>query len=73
MKHAELRRKLEGRPTCSVNDAAEALGIGRSLAYSQARTGEIPSWRVGKRILVLTRPLVEKLDGRASGDSSAAR
>lgn len=42
----------EARRTLSVPEAAKALGIGRSAAYEAARTGEIPTVRIGKRILV---------------------
>ncbi|KAB2920018.1 MAG: helix-turn-helix domain-containing protein [Hyphomicrobiaceae bacterium] len=38
--------------TMSVPEAAKRLGIGRNQAYEAARQGEIPSIRVGKRILV---------------------
>ena len=45
--------------TTSVEDAAEALGIGRSLAYDLARSGRfpVPVIRVGRRLLVLRKPL----------------
>ncbi len=38
--------------TLSVEETAEILGIGRNSAYEGVRTGEIPSIRIGKRILV---------------------
>ncbi len=38
--------------TYTVPEAAEALGIGRSAAYEAARTGQLPTIRIGKRILV---------------------
>ncbi len=40
------------RKTYTVPEAAEQLGIGRSAAYEAARTGQIPTIRIGKRILV---------------------
>ena len=40
------------RKTLSVPEAAKALGIGRSAAYEAARTGQIPTVKIGKRILV---------------------
>ena len=39
--------------TVSVEDAARALGIGRSLAYDLARRGELPGViRLGHRFVV---------------------
>jgi len=33
-------------------EAAKALGIGKTLAYSAIERGEIPSIRIGGRVLV---------------------
>jgi excisionase family DNA binding protein len=43
---------LEGRLTVTVEEAAAVLGLGRSAAYEAARRGEIPSRRLGRRIVV---------------------
>ena len=43
--------------TLTVKEAAKALGISRGLAYEMVKTGEIPSIRLGKRILVPQRAL----------------
>jgi excisionase family DNA binding protein len=40
------------KKTVTVEEAARALGIGRNLAYLAVKSGEIPSIRIGKRILV---------------------
>jgi excisionase family DNA binding protein len=40
------------RRTLTVEQAGEILGIGRGLAYELVRTGEIPSVRLGRRIVV---------------------
>ena len=40
------------RATLTVEEAARLLGIGRGLAYEGARTGTIPSLRLGRRIVV---------------------
>ncbi len=40
------------RKTITVIEAAEALGIGRSAAYEAARSGQIPTIKIGRRILV---------------------
>jgi excisionase family DNA binding protein len=38
--------------TVSVPEAASLLGIGRSSAYQAARTGEIKTIAIGRRLLV---------------------
>lgn len=49
----------------SIQAAAGALGISRTLAYHLARTGEIPTVRLGARRLVV--PL-ERLRARLEAD-----
>lgn len=44
-------------PTVSVDDAAAALGISRGTAYQAVAAGEIPSIRIGRRLLVPTAGL----------------
>jgi excisionase family DNA binding protein len=51
--------------TLTVEQTAKLLGIGRSTAYELVRTGDIPSLRLGRRILVPRRPLEIKLGIRA--------
>jgi excisionase family DNA binding protein len=48
--------------TLSVDDAARLLGISRSLAYEGVRMGQIPSIRIGKRIIVPRAALDRMLD-----------
>jgi excisionase family DNA binding protein len=38
--------------TLTVEQTAKLLGIGRSTAYELVRTGDIPSLRLGRRIVV---------------------
>jgi excisionase family DNA binding protein len=45
------------RPTVSVDDAAAILGVARVTAYEAVHAGQIPSIRVGRRILVPTAAL----------------
>jgi len=40
------------RLTVTVPEAAKLLGVGRNGAYEAIRRGEIPSIKIGKRILV---------------------
>jgi excisionase family DNA binding protein len=42
----------EEKLTLTVDEAAAALGIGRTLAYEKCRTGELPSLKIGRRILI---------------------
>lgn len=47
-----------GRPlTITVEQAADLLGISRTSAYLCAARGEIPTRRLGRRVLVLYGPL----------------
>ncbi len=48
----------------TVEEAALALGISRSLGYALVRDGVIPSLRLGRR-LVVPRKRLEALDGSA--------
>jgi excisionase family DNA binding protein len=47
----------------TVEEAAKRLGIGRNTAYEAVRRGEIPSIRVGRRLLVPRRALDKLLSG----------
>ena len=42
----------QNRRTLSVPDAGKALGVGRAAAYEAARTGQLPTIKIGKRLLV---------------------
>ena len=50
------------RPTLTVDEAANVLRIGRSTAYSAVRSGQIPSLRLGRRILIPTAALCRMLE-----------
>ena len=47
-------------PTLRVEVAGGYLGLGRSQAYAAARRGDIPTIRVGRRLLVPTALLAHK-------------
>lgn len=47
--------------TLTVEQAAKLLGIGRSTAYELVHTGDIPSLRLGRRIVVPTCQLAKQL------------
>lgn len=55
------------RPTISVPEAGKLFfGLARNAAYDAAKTGDIPTIRIGGRIMVPVVPLAEKLGLRAT-------
>jgi excisionase family DNA binding protein len=48
-------------PTISIEEAALILGISRSAAYRAAKAGQLVTFRVGRRRLVPTAPLLRML------------
>ena len=59
-----LLDRVRTEPTCDVETAAGLLGISRGLAYQEARTGSlggVPVIRVGHRLRVVVKPLLERL------------
>ena len=58
--------------TLSVEEAARVLGIGRNQAYEACARGDIPSLRIGKRILVPRRRLLELLSTPESATHAGA-
>jgi excisionase family DNA binding protein len=52
---------MAARLTMTVNEAAQALGISRTLAYEMVRSGELPSLRLGRRVVVPVRTLERML------------
>ncbi len=62
-----MTKKITG----TVDEAAKVLGVSRNSAYEGVKDGEIPSMRVGKRILVLWGPLMKKLGVDAEEDQVA--
>lgn len=53
---------MGGRWTITVGEAAERLGISRTSAYKCATAGEIPTVRLGRRLLVPLAPLMAMLE-----------
>lgn len=52
--------------TLTVPEAAARLGIGKNLAYEAIQRGEIPSIRVGHRLLVPVAALDQMLKATPS-------
>ena len=51
------------RLTLTVEEVAATLGISRAFAYEAVRRGEIPSIRIGRRVLVPRAALERLIDG----------
>ncbi len=56
--------------TCSVPEAGQALGISRQSAYQAARTGELPTVKIGRRLLV-PRAALDRMLGIENDPSTA--
>lgn len=52
--------------TLTIEEAAKLLGVSRGLAYEAARRGELPTIRLGRRLLV-PRARLLALVGAPSG------
>lgn len=62
---------LQDRATCAIwsttePNAAGVYGISRSLAYREARTGGLPTIRIGGRVLVKVPELLRMLGAEAN-------
>lgn len=67
--------KQADRLTFDLPEVGRRLGIGRNQAYEAAKRGEIPTIRIGKRLLVPKAALDRMLATAASpirGESEAA-
>ena len=53
------------RQTLTIIEAAKILGIGRNQAYEAARRGEIPTIKIGRRILVPLAALEKSFKGQS--------
>jgi excisionase family DNA binding protein len=60
-KDASLSRRSDLPPIISVEEAAALLGVSRSAAYRAAKAGQLVTFRVGRRLLVPTAPLLRML------------
>ena len=50
-----------GKATITIEQTAQVLGLGRTAAYDAARRGELPTRRLGRRLLVPVPALLEWL------------
>jgi excisionase family DNA binding protein len=58
------------RLTLTVEEAATMLGISRAFAYEAVNRGEIPSIRIGRRVLVPRAALERLVDEQGSTTDS---
>jgi len=62
------------KQTLTIEETAKILGVGRNACYEAARKQEIPTIRLGRRILVPRAALERKLaDAGSSGSSEPTR
>ena len=54
--------QLAGRATITIEQTAQLLGLGRTAAYDAARRGELPTRRLGRRLLVPVPALLTWLE-----------
>lgn len=62
----EERKKARGM-AMTVEDMAEELAIGRSVAYQLIQQEDFPSFTIGKRVLVNRKGLQEWIDRQCRG------
>lgn len=62
---------LEGRLSVSIPEAALLLGLSRNSVYAAAERGDLPTIRLGRRILVPVGPL-QALVAAASTPTSSS-
>lgn len=56
---------LDHRITLTIEETACLLGLGRTATYEAARRGQIPSRRLGRRVVVPVPALLEWLSSEA--------
>jgi excisionase family DNA binding protein len=53
--------QVADKTTITIEQTAQLLGLGRTAAYDAARRGELPTRRLGRRLLVPVPALLEWL------------
>jgi excisionase family DNA binding protein len=62
-----MNNKASENLVFSVREAGKLLGLSRGSVYEAIRTGQIPSIRVGRRILIPRAALEQLLEGTTTG------
>lgn len=66
-----IPEELRAKPTLSIEEAARVLGIGRTLGYELARTGQLPGvLRLGSRYRISTAVLIRLLESQEPRDAN---
>ena len=63
---------ITDRTTITVDQAASLLGFGRSAAYEAARRGQLPTRRLGRRLLVPVPAFLEWLGVSLTPNNTAS-
>jgi excisionase family DNA binding protein len=58
-----MLQELRQSATCSIEEAAILLGIGRSTAYAAAHDGSLPVLKLSHRLLVSVPRLLRMIEG----------
>jgi len=58
--------------TLKIDDAAKVFGISRNTAYHAARSGQLPTVKIGKRLLVPRAALQHMLESVAPATQTVA-
>jgi excisionase family DNA binding protein len=61
--------RASGRATITVEEAGAVLGVGRSTAYEAVRAGELPSLKLGRRVLIPVPKLLALLGVEQTAES----
>jgi excisionase family DNA binding protein len=64
---------VQDRLTLTVTEAARVLGISRALAYELVARGELPSLRLGRRLVVPRKAVDALLEGGGAGRGIGSR
>ena len=55
------------KKTYSIAEAAKVLGVSEPTLYREARCGNVPCVKIGRRYLIPIKALNEWLDGQVEG------
>ncbi|MFN2641645.1 MAG: helix-turn-helix domain-containing protein [Actinomycetota bacterium] len=64
---------IKSKPTITVEEAGRFTGFSRATAYRAVREGRLPCLRVGRRVVILTKPFLELIGLGEPDDHTAAR
>lgn len=71
-RRSDRRKKRQGLEVLAVPvvEAGEAVGLGRSASYAAARRGDIPTVKIGSRLLVPVDIFREQLRAKAKAKNT---